>query len=329
MKNLFTLCFISVTVALITLELVIRIFFAENMSGRFEYGYHPTAGFIEENDGTVNLVRAGGRRFRPQSFQMPKPKGTFRVFVVGDSVPRGPSLEGAYAEQLEELLKKEEVQAEVLNLGIAGNGIRRSRIIMDQVFQYEPDLILFHLNYSNEYEDEREWRRAQDFKSWHPSHWLTKSLLVARLFELKTEKIYWFWLPEKIRQAGESRDQDQETLALNDAELRKIWDKRLVENTADLKKRAHEKKMPVLIIVQSTFGDGDQRNTLGTARSLRFLKPAPDVLTMQSVFEKNPEGRSLFMDGTHMKPKAHALLAEKIKEKIIPLADSYFKSRKP
>ena len=36
-------------------ELIVRVFFARNMSGRFEYGYHPTAGFVEKADGTVQL----------------------------------------------------------------------------------------------------------------------------------------------------------------------------------------------------------------------------------------------------------------------------------
>jgi len=71
-------------------EVVVRVFFARNMSGRFEYGYHPTAGVVEREDGTVQLVRAGGRRFHPQRFTARRPDGTFHVMVVGDSVPRGP-----------------------------------------------------------------------------------------------------------------------------------------------------------------------------------------------------------------------------------------------
>jgi len=67
-------------------ELGARLFFAADISGRFEYGYHPDAGFDERSDGTVKLFRAGGRRFHPQSFQKRRPPGTFRVFVIGDSV---------------------------------------------------------------------------------------------------------------------------------------------------------------------------------------------------------------------------------------------------
>ena len=40
-------------------EIVVRLFFARNMSGRFEYGYNPTAGFVEHADGTVSLVFGG------------------------------------------------------------------------------------------------------------------------------------------------------------------------------------------------------------------------------------------------------------------------------
>ena len=56
---------------LVGAELVVRVFFARSMSGRFEYGYSPTAGFVEHADGTVNLVHAGGRPFWPQEFSRP------------------------------------------------------------------------------------------------------------------------------------------------------------------------------------------------------------------------------------------------------------------
>ncbi|NJK93062.1 MAG: hypothetical protein HC904_15325 [Blastochloris sp.] len=163
-----THAFLIVLASLIAAELVVRIFFARNMSGRFDYGYHPTAGFVEQSDGTVRLVRAGGRRFRPQQFQMPKPAGTYRVFVIGDSVPRGPSLEGAYAWQLQEMLQKKGIQAEVLNLAVAGYGVRRNQIVLKQALTYQPDLIILHLYLGNEFEDQRERGRADDFNPGTP-----------------------------------------------------------------------------------------------------------------------------------------------------------------
>ncbi|MEQ2005769.1 MAG: hypothetical protein ABMA26_03135, partial [Limisphaerales bacterium] len=89
---------------LVGAELVVRVFFARSMSGRFDYGYHPTSGFVEQAEGTVRLERAGGRRFFPQQFTRERPADTFRIFVIGDSVARGTSVATSYAGQLGELL---------------------------------------------------------------------------------------------------------------------------------------------------------------------------------------------------------------------------------
>ena len=53
--------FVFFVALLVTLELLVRFVFVTTMEGRFDYGYHPTAGFHEEA-GQVNLKRAGGRR---------------------------------------------------------------------------------------------------------------------------------------------------------------------------------------------------------------------------------------------------------------------------
>lgn len=323
MKNLFTLCFISVTVVLITLELVIRIFFAENMSGRFEYGYHPTAGFVEENDGTVNLVRAGGRRFRPQAFQMPKPEGTYRVFVVGDSVPRGPSLESAFAWQLQEMLRGKGVKAEVLNLGVAGYGVRRNQVVLKQTLQYQPDLIILHLNDSNEYEDEREWRRAEENKSWHPKNWLSKSLLIARLYELKTEKLFWYWLPQHIRIQAGVNDADAEVAAATEPEVMVKNTQRVRNVTLESLNLAQAEKVPVLILVpakkNSASGEFSQIQTPSNLNALvQELKMGGyPLIEMIKSFSNEKDLNLLFSDSSHLRTYGHKVLANDLLLKIL------------
>ena len=78
MNRPITKAFLFAFALLCASELVVRVFFARNMSGRFDYGYNPTSGFEEHADGTVKLVRAGGRRFHPQSFKQQRPEGVFR-----------------------------------------------------------------------------------------------------------------------------------------------------------------------------------------------------------------------------------------------------------
>jgi lysophospholipase L1-like esterase len=320
MKKIFTLSFVSVVIVLIFLELVIRLFFSENMSGRFEYGYHPTAGFVERKDGVVELVRAGGRRFRPQSFQMPKVEGVFRVFVIGDSVPRGPSLEGAYAWQLQELLKQEGIKAEVLNMGVAGYGVRRNQIILKQVLQYQPDLIILHLNDSNEYEDEREWRRAVDFKSWHPSKWLTKSLLIARIYELKTEKIFWESLPQKIRETAGVKDADAELAKETDNTQTDNWWKLMEDTTLENCKFMESMHCPFILVSQARKDKSKQLDDAGLDLFARSLVGEPDrFLSMRQLFS-DEVGLTLFSDSSHLRAAGHERLAKALLKKIYTIS---------
>lgn len=321
-KKIITNAGILTLLIFILIEALIRIFFSENMSGRFEYGYHPTAGFVEKNDGTVELVRAGGRRFRPQEFKMPKPAGTYRVFVVGDSVPRGPSLEGAYAWQLQELLKSQGTPAEVLNLGVAGYGVRRNQLVLKQALTYQPNLIILHLNDSNEYEDEREWRRAEDFKSWHPSHWLLKSQLIARLYELKTEKVFWYWLPQSVREQEGIQDVDAEVAAATDAGTKELWLNRFQTTSKESVKLTKEAGIELLVVVPASKVraglDAMQLDTLPSIKSLGLSleEKDQDVLWVQSAFEKEADPKILFSDSSHLTRLGHKILANALVSKI-------------
>ena len=128
MKRLVTPAFLVVVCLLGLAELGARIFFAHDITGRFAYGYDPEAGFSEQADGTVELYRAGGRRFHPQTFRKRRPPGTFRIFVVGDSVPRGPSFQAAYPWQLGQELREHHIRAESINLAVPGYGPRRAAL---------------------------------------------------------------------------------------------------------------------------------------------------------------------------------------------------------
>ncbi|HEY9074880.1 MAG TPA: hypothetical protein VIN67_12185, partial [Desulfobaccales bacterium] len=174
MKRLVTPAFLMVVLLLVAGELTARIFFAQDISGRFAYGYDPQAGFDERGDGTVHLFRAGGARFHPQSFQSHRPRDSYRIFVIGDSVPRGPSFKAAYPWVLGAELRQDHIRAECLNLALPGYGARRCQVVLKKALEFEPSLIIIHVNDTNKYEDEQEWQRSQEFKGWHPSHWLMK-----------------------------------------------------------------------------------------------------------------------------------------------------------
>ena len=316
MKRLFTKSFLLMLALLCGCELVVRVFFARNMSGRFEYGYHPTTGFVERADGTVRLVRSGGRRFHPQSFSQHRPEETFRIMVIGDSVPRGPSLQASYAMQLGERLRASGMKAESFNLAVPGFGARRNQLVLRQALNYQPSLIILHVNNSNEFEDTREWRRAQEFKTWHPKNWPMKSLVFRRLYEMKTEKIFWKWLHEKVRDQAALHDADAEVNAsINEAKVRE-WDAQVKRSTLENVALVRQSGVPILLLTQATKSAQAQ---LDDNRLDSLVRPlAGDgvhFLSMKELFEGQAYN-TLFSDGSHLTRSGHIAIATAIERHL-------------
>ncbi len=320
MKRAFAKSLLLALGLLIGSELIVRVFFARNMSGRFDYGYHPTAGFVEKADGTLNLVRAGGRRFRPQTLkQVPEP-GMFRVFVIGDSVPRGPGDDTAYAAQLGEMLRARGVKAESYNLAVAGYGAHRSQVVLRQALNYQPSLIVLHVNNSNEFEDERELRRKNEFAGWHPKNWPMKSLVIRRLYEAKTEKIFWEWLPSRIREQGAASDADAELKANLDDTTQRRWDENVCKLVAESVALCRAKGVPVLLVTQAVMVKGpDGRPMIEGDRVLALAQPLAGegvmVLPVKDVLGRH-DFVPLYADGSHLRAEGHRLIAEAIAAKL-------------
>jgi hypothetical protein len=321
MKKLVTPAFIMVVVMLALAELIARLFFAADISGRFSYGYDPQAGFDECRDGTVKLFRAGGRRFHPQSFARHRPPGTYRIFVIGDSVPRGPSFKAAYPWQLEQDLRQHHLKAECINMALPGYGARRCQVVLKKALEFEPSLIIIHVNDTNKYEDEREWRRSQEFKGWHPSHWLMKVFIFRRLYEANQEKLYWPLVPAEVRLKGAVPDPDAEIEASNDpAEVAtrvRLAREKLVENVA-MVRRQH---LPLLLISQCRLDkEAGQRPHLVDhgleAMCAALTGPGVYLLPMSEVFNR-PDFASYFADSAHLRPAGHRLLAQAICRKLL------------
>ncbi len=98
--------------------------------------------------------------FQRQSFAMPKPGGTFRVFMIGGSNVN--YLQAGF-DFLGERLSDEDPggrRFEILNMGGLAYGSSRLRRVLDEVVEYSPDLILIYMahNEFEEMEQEREVR---------------------------------------------------------------------------------------------------------------------------------------------------------------------------
>jgi hypothetical protein len=321
MKDLIKPAFILTVAVIVLLEVVARLFFAEGVSGRFEYGYDAESGFEERADGTVKLVRAGGRRFYPQSFPKERPSGVFRVILIGDSVPRGPNLQASYVWLVGEELRKNWIAAEGLNMAVPGFGARRCRIILDRITRYHPSLIILHVNQSNEYEDEREWRRSQEFKGWHPKHWLMKLFIFRRLYEAKQEQVFWRLVPTEIRQRRAVNDADAEVAASEDVAQVGEWRQRVQEVTRESVDLARRQHIPILLITQCSLENNPSQGPRFNDRGLDTLGESlvgPGVyhLSMKEVFTGAPNFQSMFADPAHMKQPGHLFLAQAIFHKL-------------
>lgn len=312
-----TKAFLFAAALLLGLEGLARLAFEDTFVGRFDYGYHPTAGFVEKAD-HVELRSAGGRRFWPQSFARPKPKGRYRIFTVGDSVARGRSLEQAYPYLLGEMLKAKGYDVESLNLSVPGYGVRRRQVVLDQVLKYEPDLIILHLNHTNEYEDERDWRRAQEAKSWYPDQWLRKSYIIARLDEAKTERLFWK-LPADIRATREVRDHDAELAAAEHGEQGKVWEQFFRTQTLKTLELLRAHQIPVVLLTKGWIEEGKQEISDG-GYDLYFKQHQEGgvcTASTREIFELESNIPQLFnKDRVHIKPSGHVILAKGLLPKV-------------
>jgi hypothetical protein len=219
-------------VLILGIELTVRIIFEDSMHGRFEYGFYPTAGFVEESE-KLHLTRTGGRRFRHQTLDLVPSKGRHRIFVIGDSVTRGSSVESSYTGRLVGELASNGIQVESYNMGVGGHGSRRKHLTLLQSLEHKPDLVVLHVGNSNEFEDERDYLRSQEFKTWHPKNWPMKSLAIRRLYEMKIEKVFWEWMPQAIRIEHGENDADAEIIAKSASGALSRWNQRVEKVTSE------------------------------------------------------------------------------------------------
>ena len=305
---------------MIGVELAVRISFQDNMSGRFEYGFHPSAGFIEEG-GQVHLKRTGGRRFRPQSFTVEPPEGVFRVFVIGDSVTRGSSVESSYAGRLAVELKAQGISAESYNLGIGGHGARRKHLTLVHSLNYKPDLVLLHINNSNEFEDEREFLRSTEFNSWHPRNWPMKSIALRRVYEMKTEKVFWKWIPASIRMSQAKNDADAEIVAMSSEGATERWNQRVRKLTGESTQAALAKQIPILVISQAYNMESENQSRRLDDNGLENIAESQTQkgvlhLSMKQVLE-NLDFQTLYSDRSHLRDEGHEAMSKAIVQKLI------------
>lgn len=322
MKTLVTRAFWVPVGVLVFAEVVIRVFFTDGFTGRFDYGYLPEAGFVEV-EGGVELRRTGGRKFYPQAFAMPKPAGTLRIFTIGDSVTRGDDLEEAYPKQLERALQARGRKAESLNLGLTAYGATRKRIVALQSLQYQPDLIVLHVNEANEGYDERDWNRAQSYRSWHPRGWLMKSYALHRLYDVRTDSLFWKYLPGPIQTLRSVRTPDAEFAAvMDDPVARAEWNRRTRERTVQTVQDVTAAGVP-MILISAAYFPSRQATALEDDGMDAFVAglvgPRVRWVSTRELMAGLPRPEH-FTDSMHLAPAGHRRLAERLADLAVELA---------
>lgn len=89
--------------------------------------------------------RTNSAGFRDDEFAMPKPEGTYRIAVIGDSVTVGWEVarEDIYPQSLEAMLRDEGKRVDVLNLGVMGyNSIQEVEMLRVRGLALAPDLVI-------------------------------------------------------------------------------------------------------------------------------------------------------------------------------------------
>jgi hypothetical protein len=314
---------------LLALELLAIVVFDESAEERLSFGYGENTGFLVDRD-SVELHRAAGRTLWAQKFPLKKPDGTKRIVVVGDSVLRGGSEAGSLSGKLRERLAACGVTAEVWNLSSPGYGSRRKEMVVRKALEFKPDLVIYHVNYTTEYEDEREWQRKLAHASMHPSLWPEKLPLIGRIKLSKTEKVLWKWLPAEVRNTRDTQaepekaDPDAEREAIQSKQDAAYWIPRMLGQLQESVAMIRHADVPVLLLSRADLSL--DRASLSDAGLDQKLEPFSNdkkirVLSTREVFGRFPSFQNLFIDRSHWIPAGHAVMAEAMMPAIADLLD--------
>lgn len=171
MKNLIfgtIVVVISLTLAFLLGEMIIRILYGENMNmfPRYhtaaEYGpfqvrkIRPDSEFIHTSKDGVFWFKTNHQGFRnDKNTEYAKPAGVFRVLTLGDSHTQGYEVNQheTYAYVCEQVLQKKGLNAEVINAGVSGFSTAEALVFLEnEGLKYQPDAVILGF-FANDYAD--------------------------------------------------------------------------------------------------------------------------------------------------------------------------------
>lgn len=102
---------------------------------------------LNKKDKDGFLLETNSMGIRAREYKIPKPDGTFRILILGDSVSYGLDLtkDKVFSVLLEKMLndKKEDIQYEVINASVPGYNTMEEYIsFVNKYYKYKPDLVI-------------------------------------------------------------------------------------------------------------------------------------------------------------------------------------------
>lgn len=157
------LVLLGVFLSLVIVEILLRIFYPQYGGEPFQFD--PVLGFslkpdydgIWRDHENLTPLRTNSMGFRDAEILVPKPRGVFRILVLGDSMTFGMGVEqeATFPDLLEEMLtgnrKAGQVRFEVINAGVPGYGTAQ-QLLQYRLYkqQLNPDLVILAFFVSND-----------------------------------------------------------------------------------------------------------------------------------------------------------------------------------
>ena len=210
--------------------------------------------------------------------------------------------------------------AEAVNLSVPGYGAVRKQLVADKVARLAPDLVILQIGMSNEFEDERDRARADEFAGWHPRHWPMKSWLVRRLYEVRQDFVFSRLLPESIRLATLRSDAEEEASANRDPSRLQAWRERFDTVTRGTIDGFVAHGTPVLLVPRMRIQQGPEGPRFEADGLVDWCRAreSADVrcVSLADLVGDRPDPADFSRDGVHLRPAMHARLGALIAERI-------------
>jgi len=335
---------ISILISLALVELVLRM--VDLPISRFQLAqiHRPSPQLDWELIPGVSSVGNTGATYstnsrgcRDEEYPLPKPEGSFRILVLGDSFTFGMGVEAqaTYPKQLELLLHRDEIRAEVINCGVIGHDLWQHRVTLDtKALKLQPDLVVLGLYYNDlNHPFPPPEIGAPGYQGHNPfakegaKRWLHHSRLYNTLRNLEDLLKYRFraQLGDRHVQGITQRkglfapDHPQNVhyrLVSGNADPQLYSDSRTA--LAGLVASARETGVPVLVLLipdAVQLNDPRLKTVNGTIAEAAAAAGAPFVDSTPALErEADPESLYLFPDDAHNSPKGLAVIAAALRE---------------